>query len=398
MEENYIYVSQINNYIKNIFEAEVLLQNICVYGEVGSFKISNGIAYFNIQDDSGLLSCVLFNAGRFETPNVGDMVLVKGSVGYYAKGGKLSFNAYSIEPYGKGMLYEAFLKLKAKLEEKGYFDLSHKKPLPERVKRIGVVSSSTGAVIQDIIDVTRRRNDGIDIVLYPVKVQGLGAETQIAEGINFFSDYKDVDVVIVARGGGSLEDLQPFNTEIVADATYACKKPIVSAVGHETDYTIIDFVADLRAPTPSAGAELVAWRKDIEISKILSFADDLEGSIEKKIDERANELNILVKGLTYNVASSISTSVNKLDGLNSKMFSIIENKLVKTESNILKYETVLTKSNPKTLADKGFIKVLKNGKIIKSANELGIKDDVVLDFVDGNVNAQIVNKQTKRVE
>lgn len=398
MEENYISVSQINNYIKNIFEAEVLLQNICVYGEVGSFKISNGIAYFNIQDDSGLLSCVLFNAGRFETPNVGDMVLVKGSVGYYAKGGKLSFNAYSIEPYGKGMLYEAFLKLKAKLEEKGYFDLSHKKPLPERVKRIGVVSSSTGAVIQDIIDVTRRRNDGIDIVLYPVKVQGLGAETQIAEGINFFSDYKDVDVVIVARGGGSLEDLQPFNTEIVADATYACKKPIVSAVGHETDYTIIDFVADLRAPTPSAGAELVAWRKDIEISKILSFADDLEGSIEKKIDERANELNILVKGLTYNVASSISTSVNKLDGLNSKMFSIIENKLVKTESNILKYETVLTKSNPKTLADKGFIKVLKNGKIIKSANELGIKDDVVLDFVDGNVNAQIVNKQTKRVE
>ena len=398
MEENYISVSQINNYIKNIFEAEVLLQNICVYGEVGSFKISNGIAYFNIQDDSGLLSCVLFNAGRFETPNVGDMVLVKGSVGYYAKGGKLSFNAFSIEPYGKGMLYEAFLKLKAKLEEKGYFDLSHKKPLPERVKRIGVVSSSTGAVIQDIIDVTRRRNDGIDIVLYPVKVQGLGAETQIAEGINFFSDYKDVDVVIVARGGGSMEDLQPFNTEIVADATYACKNPIVSAVGHETDYTIIDFVADLRAPTPSAGAELVAWRKDIEISKILSIAENLEGSIEKKINERVNELNIIVNGLTYNVSALISTSVNKLDGSNSKMFSIIENKLIKAESNILKYETVLTKSNPKTLADKGFVKVLKNGKIIKSANELEIKDDVVLDFVDGNVNAQIVNKQTKRVE
>lgn len=398
MEENYISVSQINNYIKNIFEAEVLLQNICVYGEVGSFKISNGIAYFNIQDTSGLLSCVLFNANKFETPNVGDMVLVKGSVSYYAKGGKLSFNAYSIEPYGKGMLYEAFLKLKAKLEEKGYFDLAHKKPLPERVKRIGVVSSSTGAVIQDIIDVTRRRNDSIDIVLYPVKVQGLGAENQIAEGINFFSNYENIDVIIVARGGGSMEDLQPFNTEIVADATYNCNKPLISAVGHETDFTIIDFVADLRAPTPSAGAELAAWRKDIELGKILNYADDLEKSIEKKMDKRLSDLNIYNKSLIYNITASVSTIVGKLETLNSKLFTLIDNKLMRAENEVSKIETHLIKLNPKTLASKGYIKVSKAGKVIKTASELSLEDNVVMNFIDGNVQAQVIKKETKKVE
>src|SRR5699024_9630650 len=156
--------------------------------------------------------CVLFNASRFPEPNIGDVILAVGSVSYYAKGGKLSFNANHIAPYGKGLLYEKFLKLKEDLEKRGYFKLEHKKPIPERVNKIGVVTSSTGAVIQDIINVTKRRNKTVNIVSYPVKVQGVGAETEIANGINFFSNY-DVDAIIVARGGGSAEDLQPFNTE-----------------------------------------------------------------------------------------------------------------------------------------------------------------------------------------
>ena len=157
MSDNYFSVTQINSYIKNIFEAEVMLQNICVYGEVSSYNISNGIAYFNIKDESGLLSCVLFGASNFESPKIGDVILVTGSMNYYAKGGKLSFNATKIMPYGKGLLYEKFLKLKAKLQELGYFDESRKRPIPSRVRRIGVVSSPTGAVIRDIIDILKEQ-------------------------------------------------------------------------------------------------------------------------------------------------------------------------------------------------------------------------------------------------
>ena len=187
--QNYLTVSQLSQYLKSIFEAEIMLQNICVFGEISSYNISNGIAYFNIKDENSLLPCVLFNANNFTSPKIGDQVLVYGSMNYYIKGGKLSFNAYKIEQYGKGLLYEKFLELKNKLEKLGYFDIEHKKPLPERVKRIGVVTSSTGAVIQDIIDVTTRRNNSVDIVIYPVKVQGVGAEIEISKAIDFFSNY-----------------------------------------------------------------------------------------------------------------------------------------------------------------------------------------------------------------
>ena len=292
MSESYISVSQLNTYIRNIFEAEIMLQNIFVYGEVSSYNISNGIAYFNLKDEAGMLSCVLFGANNFDSPKIGDMVLVRGSMNYYAKGGKLSFNATSIMPYGKGQLYEKFLQLKAKLESKGYFAPEIKKLIPKKVKRIGVVTSPTGAVIRDIIDVTHRRNDTLDIVLYPVKVQGVGADSDIARGINFFSRYDNVDVVIVARGGGSIEDLEPFNSEIVADAAYACNKPLVSAVGHETDFTIIDFVADLRAPTPSAAAELVAWDKYLELEKINKFIYNMDKEIKNRLSIIGKDIDI----------------------------------------------------------------------------------------------------------
>ena len=326
MSETYLSISQVNNYIKNIFEAEVMLQNICVFGEVSSYKISNGIAYFNLQDENGLLPCVLFGANRFDVPNVGDMVLVVGSVSYYAKGGKLSFNATHIAPYGKGLLYEKFLKLKEELESRGYFNLDHKKPLPERVNRIGVVTSATGAVIQDIIDVTHRRNKGVDIVLYPVKVQGIGAEVEIAKGINFFSEYPNVDVVIVARGGGSLEDLQPFNTELVAEATYNCLKPIVSAVGHETDTTIIDFVSDLRAPTPSAAAELVVNKISDDLKLISNCVSKIENYVSGFIYEYfsttnncVNSVDLIIRNKILSNSSKLNLSVSKVDSIINKI-------------------------------------------------------------------------------
>ena len=388
MVDSYISVEQVNSYIKNIFDAEVMLKNICVFGEIGSYNISNGNAYFNLKDESGVLPCVLFGANKYDNIKVGDMVLVSGSISYYAKGGRLSFNAYSIMPYGKGLLFEKFLKLKAELESRGYFDQSIKKPIPERVRRIGVVSSPTGAVIRDIIDVTTRRNDTIDIVLYPVKVQGIGAEREIATGIDFFSQYENVDVVIVARGGGSMEDLEPFNSELVATATFNCKKPVVSAVGHETDFTIIDFVADLRAPTPSAAAELVAWDKYLVQENVYAYVRAMEKGLSNKI------------GFYYNdICHNIDKMDNKFDYLYHKAFTNIDKMVLrlnaidslidKNYNNLDKLNIKLETFNPSKITKMGYSKVFKNSKIVNSIRQLKQNDSVRLSMIDGEVDCMI---------
>lgn len=387
--ENCVSVGQLNKYIKNIFDSEVMLQNISVFGEVSSYTISNGIAYFNLKDEDNLLSCVLFGANKFDVPKLGDMVLVTGSMSYYAKGGRLSFNATKILPYGKGLLYEKFLQLKEDLEKKGYFDADRKKPIPERVKRIGVVSSPTGAVIQDIIDVTTRRNDSIDIVLYPVKVQGVGAEYDIVKGIDFFSEYDNIDVIIVARGGGSLEDLQPFNTEIVADAVFRCKKPLVSAVGHETDYTIIDFVSDLRAPTPSAAAELVAWRKDLLVSQILSSVEQMQKYINFIYSNYTNAIDLNLLKMQNSLNKQIVSFENNVTKQWLAIQNITDLKFVKFENCIDKYLSTLNQLNPNSLIGKGYTKIEMNGKIIKSKDELKQNDEIRFTLADGSVVALV---------
>ncbi len=389
MGESYISVSQLNTYIKNIFEAEVMLQNIFVYGEVSSYNISNGIAYFNLKDENGLLSCVLFGANNFKSPKIGDLVLVKGSMSYYAKGGKLSFNAYSIMPYGRGLLYEKFLELKNKLQLQGYFDTSRKRPIPPKVRRIGVVTSPTGAVIRDIIDVTHRRNDTIDIVLYPVKVQGIGAENEIARGIDFFSEYDGVDVIIVARGGGSMEDLEPFNTEIVADATFNSKKPVVSAVGHETDFTIIDFVSDLRAPTPSAGAELVAWDKALELERISKYVYTMDKEIKNKltflkkdIDLSFQKIDNLSQVIVNGYLARLDTCV---DGL-QKIDEVIQSK----QKSLDELKIMLDGLNPNKLSTLGYSKILQNGKVITKTLDIEKNKTLTISMTDGNVDAKVI--------
>lgn len=383
MSEQYLSVGQVNNYIKNIFEAEVMLQNICIYGEVSSYKISNNIAYFNLTDETGLISCVLFNAGKFETPNVGDVILAVGSVSYYAKGGKLSFNANHIAPYGKGLLYEKFLKLKAELETKGYFDLDHKKPLPERVTKIGVVSSATGAVIQDIINVTTRRNPTVNIVLYPAKVQGVGAENEIAKGIEFFNNY-NVDVVIVARGGGSMEDLQPFNTEIVATATYNCNKPIVSAVGHETDFTIIDFVSDLRAPTPSAAAECVVNILQDDLNLLNNYSNYFYNCVVDKIDKKLSVCETASKKICYVTENKVSEINGKLNSLSQALDYKINSKIQYFEHRFEITKNMLQMVNPKNVLEKGYVKVEFDNKVVKSFKDIEVGKKYKIVFADGN--------------
>ncbi|MBQ3494521.1 MAG: exodeoxyribonuclease VII large subunit, partial [Clostridia bacterium] len=278
-------VTQVGTYIKQIFDAEEMLSYIRVIGEISGLSISKGVAYFVLKDENAQLQCVCFSPEKFSFNN-GDKVYATGTPKYYVKGGKLNFNVSKIEQAGLGELYINFLMLKQKLELLGYFDAANKKPIPKNIKRIGVVTSAEGAVIQDIINVRNRRNKNVDIVLYPVKVQGVGAEYEIKKGIEFFDNY-DVDVVVVARGGGSLEDLMPFNTEVVAKAVFYANKPIVSAVGHETDFTICDFVADLRAPTPSVASELLC--EDIQAKKqnVLSLLKRLNLAVIKNFRDNS---------------------------------------------------------------------------------------------------------------
>ena len=268
---NVYTVSQVNNYIKNMFTQDFMLNRIAVQGEVSNCKYhSSGHLYFSLKDGGGAIACVMFAGQRkglaFSMKN-GDRVVVNGSVSVYERDGRYQLYAREIRLEGEGALYEQFLALKRQLEEMGMFAPEYKRPIPSYIRRLGVVTAPTGAAIQDIRNIAGRRNPYVQIILYPALVQGEGAASSIVRGIEAL-DELGVDVIIVGRGGGSMEDLWAFNEEPVARAIFQCRTPVISAVGHETDVTIADFAADLRAPTPSAAAELAVF--DIRISWIPS--------------------------------------------------------------------------------------------------------------------------------
>ena len=271
--KNTYSVGQVNRYIKNMFTQDYLLQKIYVKGEVSNCKYhTSGHIYFSLKDETGTLNCVMFAGHRrglaFAMKN-GDKVIVGGSVDVYERDGRYQMYAKEITLEGAGALYERYLALKQELEDMGMFAQEYKQPIPRFIRRLGVVTAPTGAAVQDIRNISYRRNPYLQIILYPALVQGAGAAESIVKGIQML-DKTDVDVIIVGRGGGSIEDLWAFNEEIVARAIFECSTPIISAVGHETDFTIADFVADLRAPTPSAAAELAVddYRSVIEAVSI----------------------------------------------------------------------------------------------------------------------------------
>ena len=389
-----ISVTQLNNYVKQKLESDEYLQNVLVKGEISNYKHHyTGHLYFTLKDENALIKCVMFKSYAekmsFE-PQDGDKVIVLGSVNAFVRDGVYQIYAKAIKKEGIGDLHEKFEKLKAKLEKEGLFDEGHKKSIPFLPKVIGVLTASTGAVIRDIINVTTRRNPNCQIKLYPVPVQGEGAAEKIADGIKFMNENKICDVLIVGRGGGSLEDLWPFNEEIVAKAIYESEIPIISAVGHETDFTIADFVADLRAPTPSAAAELampniedvkytlskydhrfkVGLQKKLEISKLRyekcmksrAFSDPM-----RDINEKYMLLDIKVKELQKSIKSILN---NK----NTEMVKLIAQ---------------LDALSPLKTLSRGYSITEKDGKVIKNAKDLKKDDEVNLRFSDGNKLAVI---------
>ena len=284
--KNIFSVGQINRYVKNMFTQDFILQKIYVKGEVSNCKYhTSGHIYFSLKDETGVLSCVMFAGHRrglaFRMKD-GDRVVVGGAVDVYERDGRYQLYAKEISLEGAGALYERFLALKTELEEMGMFAQEYKQPIPAFIHRLGVVTAPTGAAVQDIRNISLRRDPYLQIILYPALVQGEGAADSIVRGIHML-DQAEVDVIIVGRGGGSIEDLWAFNEEKVARAIFECRTPIISAVGHETDFTIADFVADLRAPTPSAAAELAV----ADFRQILQNIAGLRDRMQKAMQRRA---------------------------------------------------------------------------------------------------------------
>ena len=389
---NAITVSKLNTYIKQIFDSEELLHNIPVVGEVFGVSLSRNVIYFSLKDEDATLPCVCFYPKYIDKIVEGSKIIATGSPNFYIKGGKLNFNVVQIENAGQGKLYEEFIKLKENLMKEGLFDEPHKKPIPKDIKRIGVITSRDGAVIQDIKNVSWRRNPTVDIVLFNTKVQGNGAENEIAHAIERMGSYPNIDVIIVARGGGSLEDLWAYNTEIVARATYNCPKPIISAVGHETDFTIIDFVSDLRAPTPSAAAELLTYNlNDKKYEMFERFNKFFKASKEFM---NFNLRSLYSKGfyLTNNFEKLITKNSMNLERNKNILKNNIDYFLNQKYYELGLKENTLNKINPHEMLNRGYAKIEQNGNSINSIKKVALNEDLTIILKDGQIKTKPIEK------
>ena len=390
-----VSVTDLNKYIKNKIAEDENLSNIIVKGEISNFKHHyTGHLYFTLKDENSLIKCIMFKSYaqklNFE-PKDGMKVYIFGAVSVFERDGVYQIYAKAMEQDGLGDLYTKYQKLKEELEKKGLFDESHKQKIPMFPKVVGVLTSQTGSVIRDIINVSTRRNPNVYIRLLPVPVQGEGAAEKIAYGIDYMNKNQLADVLILARGGGSLEDLWPFNEEVVANSIYNSKIPIISAVGHETDFSISDFVADLRAPTPSAAAELAVPDIYEVKQKINTYQNRLKMSLTKKLEimklryEKCMSSSVF-KEPTRRINENyikIDTYVKKLENLINKVKERNKNKYIELVS---KLDTL---SPLKTLT-RGYSIVEKEGKIIKSVADLNTEDEISIRLKDGNKQAKII--------
>ena len=391
-------VADLNKYIKEKIDNDERLNNVLIKGEISNFKNHyTGHMYFTLKDEKSLIKCVMFKtytAHLSFMPKDGMKVVILGSVSVFERDGVYQIYAKAMKQDGLGSLYEAYEKLKLKLEDEGLFDTSHKVKIPYMPKTIGVLTASTGAVIRDIINVSTRRNPNVHIRLYPVPVQGPTAAEQIVNGIKFMNENKLADVLIVGRGGGSLEDLWPFNEEIVARAIYESEIPIISAVGHETDFTIADFVADLRAPTPSAAAELAVQKID-DVKELLSnYQNRNKLALKKKLQlMRLEYEKCMTKQVFTNPLQKINEQYMVLDMKVKKLQNSISNKIKEEKTKYVKSVAKLDALSPlKTLARGYSIVSLDNGNdkdVIISAEQLKKDDKINVKFADGDVKAII---------
>lgn len=387
-------VSQINAYIKNMFSSDFVLSSVRIEGEVSNCKYhSSGSVYFTIKDEKAAISCILFASYR-KNMNIklqeGMKVIVTGGINVYEKGGSYQLYVNLIEEAGRGALYEEFLRLKTELEEMGLFAPEYKKPLPKYAMNIGIVTASTGAAIQDIINVSKRRNPFVNLVLYPSLVQGERAARSIIQGIKTL-DTMDLDIIIIGRGGGSMEDLWAFNDERLAKTIFEANTPIISAVGHEVDFTIADFVADVRAATPSAAAELANMDYMAFLQSLKSYEYTLENYFHQILQKYKNKLE------NYTLRMNQNSPQNRLreykmhiDEVSARLKIFMENKLQKDKQTFLYLIEKLKAASPLQKIASGYAYVAKQEKRIVSVSELQQDDNIDLRFQDGMVSAKVL--------
>ena len=390
-----ITVTQLNSYIKDKIAEDEFLNTVYIKGEISNFKHHyTGHMYFTLKDENSLVKCIMFKTYTSHldfVPKDGMKVLILGSVSVFERDGVYQIYCRAMQEDGLGSLYKAYEKLKEDLEKEGLFDKSHKKVIPKYPNTIGVLTSQTGSVIRDIINVSTRRNPNVNIKLLPVPVQGEGAGEKIANAIRIMNEKVNPDVLIIARGGGSLEDLWPFNEEIVARAIYASEISIISAVGHETDFTIADFVADLRAPTPSAAAELAvpditAVKLDIE-----KYNNRLKMALMKKLE---------VMKLRYEKCMATKAFKNPLDRIENNYVRLdnyiklihlgISNKYKDNKNRFINIISKLDSLSPLKTLSRGYSITQKEGKIIKSIDDVEKDDEIDIKLIDGSIKAIVV--------
>ena len=436
-EKKTLSVSELTSQIKNLLENNFF--DVYVTGEISNLsKPISGHIYFTLKDENASIRCVLFKFQQrlinFDY-NDGDKVIIRGRITVYEKRGEYQIIVDYIEPDGIGALYLKFEKLKRKLEKEGLFDKKYKKKIPEFPRKIGIITSPTGAAIRDILNILKRRFVNINIIIAPVKVQGEEAKFEIVEAINFFNlNFSDIDVIILARGGGSLEDLQPFNEEIVARAIFNSNIPIISAVGHETDFTIADFTADLRAPTPSAAAELVVKNKEdillhltnlekqliSNMQKILNYNKQKFLNLEKRIYSKLVDLKNLKSKIQNYENKLISLIFNNFNNKKSQFLEINEhlkmqnpllkiqnlrnqvnilmnnlenvylNKIFSKKQKLKNLENSLRNLSPLNVLARGYSIVFKKNKVVNNINQINLDDKINILLYKGNFVAKVI--------
>ena len=393
-------VGQINAYIKNMFTQDYLLGAVSVRGEVSNCKYhSSGNIYFTLKDEKAVLQAVMFagnRGGLSFTLKEGQRVIVTGAVNIYERDGKYQLYAKQISRDGVGSLYEQFAALKKELSERGLFAEEYKQPIPRYIKTLGIVTADTGAAVRDIINISHRRNPYVELYLYPAKVQGEGAADTIVAGIEALERF-GVDCMIVGRGGGSMEDLWAFNEEKVAQAIFDCSVPVISAVGHETDFTIADFVADLRAPTPSAAAELAVFEYQSFLAGLTEERRRLEVAMRRRLAFYEQELEIRkLRVGRFRPDHQMAEKRLRLDACEDRLTGAMERKLREAVHRLELYAGRLKACSPLDRITGGYAFVTReDGNRLLSASEVSAGERLTLQLSDGIVRVQVTDTQTE---
>ncbi|WP_066647641.1 exodeoxyribonuclease VII large subunit [Christensenella timonensis] len=400
MDELVLSVGELNTYVADRLSGDPFLEEIWVKGEVTDFSMRMSTIYFVLRDEQAAIDCMLFDcedAQRYaEILAEGQTVLVRGDISIYRKNGKYRLIVRELQMAGMGELYMQFLLLKEKLQEKGVFDEARKRPIPKYPKKIGIVTSAQGAAIQDIKNIAQRRNPAIRLVLYPVRVQGLDAPSEIVRGIEYFNEYSDADVLIVGRGGGSAEDLAAFNDEGVVMAVYRSHIPVVSAVGHETDYSLSDMAADLRAPTPSAAAELVIPLGDEIENNLLLLKEDIQRRFLELICEKEDQVEDFKRRLNREVLMARVSGMNdKLLNYDAQIKTGIKHLYHRSLLQYNNYKAAIDNLSPMSAFDRGYSVAMHGENEIRSINDVSAGDEVRILLRDGSILAAVKDKEVQ---